>query len=129
MIKKIFCIVFAVLTAVSLTVSAQVGAEEASIDVVDASYYEQFRDAFHGNGSFIYNWSRNLSGEMFGVFAYYLASPFMLILVLLPRTMMATSMLILQLAKITFLKMKKLLLICKILLHVLMHPLLLLLLT
>ena len=27
-------------------------------------YYEQFRDAFHGNGSFIYNWSRNLSGEM-----------------------------------------------------------------
>lgn len=58
------------------------------------------RDAFHGNGSFIYNWSRNLSGEMFGVFAYYLASPFMLILVLLPRTMMATSILILQLAKI-----------------------------
>ncbi|MFR5051119.1 MAG: hypothetical protein ACLTCP_07175 [Ruminococcus bicirculans (ex Wegman et al. 2014)] len=22
----------------------------------------------------MYNWSRNLSGEMFGVFAYYLAS-------------------------------------------------------
>ena len=41
-------------------------------------YYEEFRDAFWGDGSFIYNWSRNLSGEMFGVFAYYLASPFML---------------------------------------------------
>ena len=78
---------------------------DSSVLVLDLNgqyvyYYEQFRDAFHGNGSFIYNWSRNLSGEMFGVFAYYLASPFMLILVLLPRTMMATSILILQLAKI-----------------------------
>lgn len=63
-------------------------------------YYEEFRDAFWGDGSFIYNWSRNLSGEMFGVFAYYLASPFMLIICLLPRTMMATSILIMQLAKI-----------------------------
>ena len=58
---------------------------DSSVLVLDLNgqyvyYYEQFRDAFHGNGSFIYNWSRNLSGEMFGVFAYYLASPFMLIL-------------------------------------------------
>ena len=52
---------------------------DSSVLVLDLNgqyvyYYEQFRDAFHGNGSFIYNWSRNLSGEMFGVFAYYLAS-------------------------------------------------------
>ena len=51
---------------------------DSSVLVLDLNgqyvyYYEQFRDAFHGNGSFIYNWSRNLSGEMFGVFAYYLA--------------------------------------------------------
>ena len=78
---------------------------DSSVLVLDLNgqyvyYYEQFRDAFWGDGSFIYNWSRNLSGEMFGVFAYYLASPFMIIILLLPRTMMATSILILQLAKI-----------------------------
>ena len=62
-------------------------------------YYEAFRDAFWGDGSFIYDWSRNLSGEMFGIFAYYLASPFMLIICLLPRTWMVISIMILQLAK------------------------------
>lgn len=78
---------------------------DSSVLVLDLNgqyvyYYEEFRDAFWGDGSFIYNWSRNLSGEMFGVFAYYLASPFMIIILLLPRTMMLTSILILQLAKI-----------------------------
>ena len=62
-------------------------------------YYEAFRDAFYGDGSFIYNWSRNLGGEMFGIFAYYLASPFMLIPILLPRSIMPYSVLIMQLAK------------------------------
>ena len=63
-------------------------------------YYEAYRDAFWGDGSFIYDWSRNLSGEMFGIFAYYLASPFMLIIYILPRTMMPVSIMIMQLAKV-----------------------------
>ena len=63
-------------------------------------YYEAYRDAFWGDGSFIYDWSRNLSGEMFGIFAYYLASPFMLIIYILPRTIMPMSIMIMQLAKV-----------------------------
>ena len=63
-------------------------------------YYEAYRDAFWGDGSFIYDWSRNLSGEMFGIFAYYLASPYMLIIYLLPRAMMPVSIMIVQLAKV-----------------------------
>lgn len=63
-------------------------------------YYERFRDAFWGRASWLYSWSRNLSGEMFGIYAYYLASPFMLIIAFLPRSIMATSILIMQLAKI-----------------------------
>lgn len=63
-------------------------------------YYEAYRDAFWGDGSFIYDWSRNLSGEMFGVFAYYLASPFMLIIYLLPRSIMPMSIMIMQIAKV-----------------------------
>ena len=51
-------------------------------------YYEAYRDAFWGDGSVMYDWSRNLSGEMFGIFGYYLASPFMLVTVIFPRSAM-----------------------------------------
>ena len=63
-------------------------------------YYEALRDAFWGKASFIYSWNRNLSGEMFGIFAYYLLSPFMLIICILPRTMMCGAIEIIQLLKI-----------------------------
>lgn len=63
-------------------------------------YYEALRDAFWGKASFIYSWNRNLSGEMFGIFGYYLLSPFMLIICLLPRTMMCGAIEIIQLLKI-----------------------------
>lgn len=78
---------------------------DSSVLVLDLNgqyvyYYEHYREAFWGRESWIYSWSRNLSGEMFGVFAYYLASPFMLIIALMPRRLMQTAILILQLAKI-----------------------------
>lgn len=63
-------------------------------------YYEALRDAFWGDGSIIYSWNRNLSGEMFGIFAYYLASPFMIIICILPRTMMCGAIELIQLLKI-----------------------------
>lgn len=63
-------------------------------------YYEALRDTFWGDGSFIYSWNRNLSGEMFGIFAYYLLSPFMLIICILPRTMMCGAIELIQLLKI-----------------------------
>ncbi|MBR1555659.1 MAG: YfhO family protein [Oscillospiraceae bacterium] len=63
-------------------------------------YFEALRDAFWGDGSIFYNWSRNLSGGYMGVIGYYLASPFTLIVMLLPEKMMLTSLLIMILAKI-----------------------------
>lgn len=63
-------------------------------------YYEQMRDAFWGNASSIFSWDRNLSGNMFGIYAYYLMSPFMLIICILPRTMMCGAIEIVQLLKI-----------------------------
>ncbi len=63
-------------------------------------YHENLRDAFWGNGSLVNSWSRNLSGEIMGMFAYYLASPFTLVIMLLPRSMMTTSLLIMQLLKV-----------------------------
>ena len=64
------------------------------------SYYEAFRDAIWGDGSLVYSWSRNLSGETLGMFGYYLASPFMWIVVLLPRRMILGAIEIMELAKV-----------------------------
>ena len=63
------------------------------------NYYENFRDAFWGNGSLVNSWSRNLSGETMGLFAYYLASPFIIVVLLLPRSIITESVLIMQLLK------------------------------
>ena len=67
-------------------------------------YFEALRDAFWGDGSVFYNWSRNLSGGYMGVIGYYLASPFTLIVMLLPEKMMLTSLLIMILDKNWFSK-------------------------
>lgn len=64
-------------------------------------YFEALRDAFwSGDKSILYNWSRNLSGGFAGVIGYYLASPFTLIVMLLPRTMLLGSLMIMQLVKL-----------------------------
>ena len=64
------------------------------------SYYEMMRDAIWGDGSLIYSWSRNLSGETLGMFGYYLASPFMWIVVLFPRSMILGAIEIMELSKV-----------------------------
>lgn len=64
-------------------------------------YFEELRDAFwSGDKSALYSWSRNLSGGFMGIIGYYLASPFTLIVMLLPRTMLLGSLLIMQLTKL-----------------------------
>lgn len=63
-------------------------------------YFEALRDAFWGDGSIFYSWGRNLSGGYMGIIGYYLASPFTLIVMLLPEKMMLTSLLLMILAKI-----------------------------
>ena len=63
-------------------------------------YYEAYRDAILGDGSMVYDWSRNLSGSMFGIFAYYVASPFMLLVCIFPRTAMCGAIETIQLLKI-----------------------------
>jgi len=58
-------------------------------------YFEALRDAFWGDGSIFYN-----SGEFMGIIGYYLASPFTLIVMLLPEKFMLSSLLIMQLCKL-----------------------------
>ncbi|MDE6501587.1 MAG: YfhO family protein [Ruminococcus sp.] len=63
-------------------------------------YFEAIRDAFWGDGSVFYNWSRNLSGEFMGITGYYLASPFTLIVILMPRSLILEAIMIMQLCKV-----------------------------
>ncbi|MCH5194466.1 MAG: YfhO family protein [Oscillospiraceae bacterium] len=63
-------------------------------------YFENLRDAFWGNGSLVNSWSRNFSGETMGMFAYYLASPFTIVVMLLPRSIITESLLIMQMLKV-----------------------------
>ncbi len=106
--KRIYFLVFAVPALIMYIAYALFEVHpfgDNSVLVLDLNgqyvyYYEAMRDAFWGDGSLVYNWSRNLSGEMFGIFAYYLASPFMLIICLLPRTAMCGAIELMQIAKI-----------------------------
>jgi uncharacterized membrane protein YfhO len=63
-------------------------------------YFENLRDVFWGGRSFLNSFSRNLSGEFIGIFAYYLASPFTLIVVLFPRGYITEAILVMQLVKV-----------------------------
>lgn len=62
-------------------------------------YYDYMYDVFAGRESLFYCWSRTFSGEFFGTFAYYLASPFNFIVWLFPREALTEGLLTMLLAK------------------------------
>lgn len=63
-------------------------------------YYEHLKDVIEGNASPFISWSRNLTGETMGIFAYYLASPFMIFVVLFPRALITWGILLMQMCKV-----------------------------
>lgn len=77
---------------------------EESVLVLDLNgqyvyYFEALHRLLHGEGSFLYSFSRTLGGEFLGIFAYYLASPFSLIVALFPREMITEALLTMFLLK------------------------------
>lgn len=62
-------------------------------------YYEAFRQAVWEGKSILYSWSQSLSGEMIGIFGYYLASPFMIIYLLFPKGLIVEALLVVTLLK------------------------------
>lgn len=64
------------------------------------SYFEAFRDALLAGKSLLYSHSRSLSGEMLGIVAYYLASPFALLVVLFPKDHITEALFLMTLLKI-----------------------------
>ena len=94
----------AVLLFVSYLIFGVYPAGERSVLALDLNaqyvyYYDYMYDVFAGKESLFYCWSRTFSGEFFGTFAYYLASPFNFIVWLFPRTAITEGLLTMLLVK------------------------------
>ncbi len=80
---------------------------EESVLVLDLNgqyvyYFEALRNILHGGAEMFYSFSRSLSGEFMGIFAYYLASPLSFIVALFPTERMLDALLVLILLKVGF---------------------------
>jgi len=62
-------------------------------------FYAALRNFVRGDASLMYSWSRVLGGEFFGIYAYYIASPFSYIVALFPATMITEALLLIILIK------------------------------
>ena len=63
-------------------------------------YFEALRRLLTEGGSWLYSWERTLGGEMMGIIAYYAASPFNILLVLFPKSMIPDAIMFIQLTKV-----------------------------
>ena len=77
---------------------------EESVLVLDLNgqyvyFFEELKNIIYGDGSLLYTFSRAMGGEFFGIFAYYLSSPFSFIVALFPDAYMTEALLIMFLLK------------------------------
>ncbi len=63
------------------------------------SFYEGLYDILHGDADLLYSFARALGGEFLGIYDYYVASPFAMILALFPRRWMLEGLLVLFMLK------------------------------
>ena len=63
------------------------------------SFYEALHRILRGDADLLYSFSRNLGGEFLGIYDYYVASPFAMILALFPARFMLEGLLILFMLK------------------------------
>ncbi len=80
---------------------------ENSVLVLDLNaqyiyYFEQFRDILTTGESILYSFERALGGEFLGIFAYYLSSPFSLLVALFPKENITEAMYLILVLKCGF---------------------------
>ncbi len=63
-------------------------------------YFEAFRQAVYEGKSILYSWSQSLSGEMIGIYGYYLSSPFTIIILLFPKEYITEAVLVMTVCKV-----------------------------
>ena len=108
--KSIFVILLAFILPISVLFAAY-GAigiypfGEKSVLIMDMSdqyvqFYGALRDIVTGESNLLYSWKMGFGGNFFGIFAYYLSSPFTLITVFFDDKMLPIGVLIVNLIKI-----------------------------
>ncbi|MBQ9717424.1 MAG: YfhO family protein, partial [Clostridia bacterium] len=65
-------------------------------------YFEQLRDILLSGESILYSFERALGGEFLGIFAYYLSSPFSVLVALFPKQNITEAMYLILLLKCGF---------------------------
>ena len=65
-------------------------------------YFEQLRDILLSGESILYSFERALGGEFLGIFAYYLSSPFSVLVALLPKQNITEAMYLILVLKCGF---------------------------
>ena len=63
------------------------------------SFYEGLHNILRGDADLLYSFSRNLGGEFLGIYDYYVASPFAMLLALFPERFMLEALLLLFMLK------------------------------
>ncbi len=63
-------------------------------------YFEEYRNILTSGENLLYSWRRTLGGEFLGIFSYYLASPFNLLILLFPKERIADAVMFVQLMKV-----------------------------
>lgn len=66
------------------------------------SFFGKLKDILSGDASLTYSFSKSIGGNSVGLFAYYMASPFNLILALFPKKFIGEVILIITLLKLGF---------------------------
>ena len=64
------------------------------------AYFGKFKDILSGDGSIFYSFNKSIGGNNIGLFAYYLASPLNLLLILFPKSAIGEFIFIIYLIKI-----------------------------
>lgn len=62
-------------------------------------FFEALRSFLHGDGSLLYSFGRALGGDFIGIFAYYLSSPFSLLVAIFPKENITEALLTILLLK------------------------------
>ncbi|MBE6617703.1 MAG: hypothetical protein E7627_07200 [Ruminococcaceae bacterium] len=80
---------------------------ENSVLVLDLNaqyvyFLEEFREIITGGDSLIYSFNRNVGGEFMGIFAYYVSSPFSLLVALFPKHMITEALYLILVLKAGF---------------------------
>lgn len=65
-------------------------------------YFEELRRIITEGGSLLYSFSRALGGEFMGIFAYYLSSPFSLLVALFPKEAITEALYLILVLKTAF---------------------------